>query len=970
HALLGVALGAAVMLGPLRGHDPAVGRTAAIAVLMATWWVLEVVPLYVTALLPLVLFPLAGVDTLPGVAVAYGNPTIFLFLGGFILALGLQRSGLHRRVALAIVATIGSRPGRLVLGFMLASALLSMWISNTAAVLVLMPIALSVLDEAREHGVEGDDLGPLGTAMMLGIAYAADIGGMATPIGTPPNLVLIELLPRIFPGAPPLDFGSWMAMGLPMSALFLLGGYHLLSRRLFRLREGPLLAGSDVLRRAQRALGPARRDEWWSGGVFVATALLWMTGSGLRLGTWLTLPGWRSLPGLAEVGDASVAVAGAVAVMGAGIAIGLAPAQLQRERPCAHVADGVDEVWTRQAPAQIARAFEATELPHASQAAADVQRTLDAYAEQWRAAREAACTATLVDGTQSGATMDLRVACLEPRRLHLAALVEAFEDADAAVVDNAAVAARSLPRITDCDDERVLAQLPPTPSDPAQRERVDRLRERLAALTAARRAGQLKAALTLGQELRGPVAALGYAPVEAELELELGMIHAALGHHAQAEEHLRATLVAAARGRYEQVRGDAWLELARELGVGQKRFEAGEEAARAAEASLAGRGEDPATSERLLLVQADLALARDDVRRAEALLRDLLSRDDVVTERHELLAQLGTVAESSFDAAQLLREALQLRREALGPRHPRVADVQLALSKRLADHAKYDEAMAMAVQAHEIRRPLFEHDSVAVAATISAQAYVEARRGRTAEATRLFERAVEMIRNDPDHVEFDLATMLSNIGVMYSRLGRQAEARQLYEQVIEIYERTDPEHPRLLLPLLNMAAAYIREGATEPAIEWSERAVARMLLDARSTYPLVQVELDVAELYMDAGRLEPARAYLERAERRLEELEGDRQSRRFHRSLGVRARLQLLEGRPDAAAGSAAESIRRYEQDVLSARDGPDLAQIRFVYAQALLAQGHRDEAIAQAHAAVPGLAGPLLERARTQVET
>ncbi len=310
---LGVAVAAAVMLGgPFDGHDPAVGRTAAIATLMALWWVFEVVPLYVTALLPLVLFPLASVDTLPGVAVAYGKPTIFLFLGGFVLALGLQRSGLHRRVALAIVTTVGSQPRRLVLGFMLASALLSMWISNTASVLVLLPIALSVLGEAGEQGVSSDQLGPLATAMMLGIAYAADIGGMATPIGTPPNLVLLELLPRLFPGAPPIDFGAWLVMGLPLSAAFLASGYWLLSRRLLTLGEDPLIEGDDALHRARRALGPVRRDEWYSGGVFAATAVLWMTGAGLQLGSAVSIPGWRDIPGLSGLGDPSVAIAGAV----------------------------------------------------------------------------------------------------------------------------------------------------------------------------------------------------------------------------------------------------------------------------------------------------------------------------------------------------------------------------------------------------------------------------------------------------------------------------------------------------------------------------------------------------------------------------------------------------------------------------------------------------------------------------------
>ncbi len=663
-------------------------------------------------------------------------------------------------------------------------------------------------------------------------------------------------------------------------------------------------------------------------------------------------------------------VVAAAAVMGAGIAIGLAPGQLQREGPCAHVTEGIDTAWNPQASASVARAFEATALPHAVQAASDVQQTLDRYADQWRGAREAACVATLVDGTQSGASMDLRVACLEQRRVHLRALVETLESADAAVVDNAAVAARSLPRIAQCDDERVLALLPPIPNDPEQRERVGELRERLAAVTAARQAGQFRTALELGERLQQRVSTLDYAPVVAEHELELGTIHARLGHHAKAEEHLRATLVAATRGRYEIVRGEAWFELARELSVGQKRFQAGEEAVRAAEASLAGRGEDPTTHERLLLLKADLARSRDDALRVESLLSGLLDRDDLVIERHELLAQLGAAAQLSGRATVLLDEALTLRIESLGPTHPRVADIQLLLSRSLADSEKFDEATAMAQRAYDIRTRLFEHDSVALAETISAKAYVEANLSHSEQAARLFEQAAEMIRNDPDHVDFDLAGAISNTGVMYSRLGRHAEARRLHEQAFEIYERADPDHPRLLLPLINTAAAYRREGVTDRAIEWTERAIAWMLQDPRPSYTTIDLELDVSELHMDAGRLDDARVYLERAEMRLEHMKGTRDTRNFHRPWQLRARLQLLEGRPDVALESIQESIRLYVSAKVSRREEPDLAWARFIYAQVLFAHGHQEEATEQAHAAVAGMVGDGLAWQRAKVIT
>lgn len=302
-AILGVAVGAA-LLGAGLDRDAAI--TAGIAVVMATAWVSEVVPIPVTSLFPIVLFPAFGIAGAKEVAASYGKPTIYLFLGGFLLALGLQRCGLHRRIALRIVAAIGSRPSRLVLGFMLSSALLSMWISNTASVLVMMPIGLAVLEQAKDAGVDRKTVMRLGTAMMLGIAYAADIGGMATPIGTPPNLVLLELHGSLVPGADELGFGQWMVMGLPLAALFLSSGWFVLML-LFRFERKALFGGGEVVNASLRALGPIRRDELVCGGVFALTAIAWMTGSDLRLGE-LTITGWRNGLGLEGVGDASVAV--------------------------------------------------------------------------------------------------------------------------------------------------------------------------------------------------------------------------------------------------------------------------------------------------------------------------------------------------------------------------------------------------------------------------------------------------------------------------------------------------------------------------------------------------------------------------------------------------------------------------------------------------------------------------------------
>ena len=176
------------------GMPPQAALMAGLAMLMAVCWVTEVVPIPVTSLFPLALFPIFGVAELNEVGVNYGKPVIFLFLGGFLLALGLQRSNVHRRIALRIIDQVGSQPSRLILGFMLATALLSMWISNTATVLVMLPIAMALLTETAQNDIEPALQKRFGLALMLGIAYSADIGGMATPVGTPPNLVFLELV--------------------------------------------------------------------------------------------------------------------------------------------------------------------------------------------------------------------------------------------------------------------------------------------------------------------------------------------------------------------------------------------------------------------------------------------------------------------------------------------------------------------------------------------------------------------------------------------------------------------------------------------------------------------------------------------------------------------------------------------------------------------------------------------------------
>ena len=253
------------------GLSPDGWRTAAVAFLMATWWVTEAIPIPATALLPLALFPTLGVIDMTTAATPYAHDLVFLFIGGFLVALAMQRWGLHRRIALAIVARVGTSPRRLVLGFMLASAFLSMWISNTATTAMMLPIALAVGELFRQQ----DRRGPyeFGICLMLGVAYAATIGGVATLIGTPPNMIFAGQVETLI--GEEVGYLDWMLVGAPISAVFLPIGWLLLTRWLYP--PGDLRGdAAEVLREERHKLGPITRGEAIVAVVFVCMALGWI----------------------------------------------------------------------------------------------------------------------------------------------------------------------------------------------------------------------------------------------------------------------------------------------------------------------------------------------------------------------------------------------------------------------------------------------------------------------------------------------------------------------------------------------------------------------------------------------------------------------------------------------------------------------------------------------------------------------
>ncbi|MEX0936406.1 MAG: SLC13 family permease [Pirellulales bacterium] len=284
----------------LEPSQPMLNPMAAVAAWMAIWWISEALPLAATALLPLVLFPLLKIPPGHQIALRYGHPLLFLFLGGFLLAIAIEQSGLHRRFALSIVAAVGDNPRRITLGFMLATASLSMWLSNTATTLMVLPIALSVLSQAPSSGSDEARTRQFGVALLLAVAYSASIGGIATLIGTPPNVAFKAIFEDYFPGEPAITFGGWMVFAFPFSAALLAVAWWLLTFVVFAVDARPLLGGSEVVRQQLFDLGPMRPAERRMLTIFVATAVLWI----LRepVASW----GWAPWLGLDRLDDGTV----------------------------------------------------------------------------------------------------------------------------------------------------------------------------------------------------------------------------------------------------------------------------------------------------------------------------------------------------------------------------------------------------------------------------------------------------------------------------------------------------------------------------------------------------------------------------------------------------------------------------------------------------------------------------------------
>ncbi|WP_027723232.1 SLC13 family permease [Maridesulfovibrio zosterae] len=264
------------------GMEPNAWKVAAVTALMAIWWITEAIPIPATSLIPIALFPLLGVMKSAAACSPYANHLIYLFMGGFFLAVTMERWNLHRRIALHTIKTVGTSPGRMILGFMIATGFLSMWVSNTATTMMMVPIGLAVIQQAT--GFDSKDLracatsGPesnFGKCLMLGIAYAASMGGVGTIIGTPPNTVMVGMVDKMY--GVQIGFGQWMVYGVPLAVIMIGVSWWILTQILFPAKGLELAGGEAIIDSEIAKLGPMSKEEKYIVIVGCFVAAFWLS---------------------------------------------------------------------------------------------------------------------------------------------------------------------------------------------------------------------------------------------------------------------------------------------------------------------------------------------------------------------------------------------------------------------------------------------------------------------------------------------------------------------------------------------------------------------------------------------------------------------------------------------------------------------------------------------------------------------
>ncbi len=291
---LGPLLFIAILLTSPESMSPAAVVVAGVTIWMAVWWICEAIPISATALLPIVLFPAFGAMEVADVTAQYGHHIIFLMLGGFFIAIAMEKWNLHKRIALFVVHTIGIGPRRIIAGFMIATAFLSAWISNTSTAMVMMPIGTAVIASISAKKSDSN----FNVALMLSIAYAASIGGMATLVGTPPNLIFAGVYQSMF--GVQVNFFEWAYFGFPLASVMLVITWFYLTHIGYRIQKDEIPGSGEVIKAEMARQGKITREEKHVLMVFALVALLWMS-RGLLWGKYLP-----------QITDASIAITGAL----------------------------------------------------------------------------------------------------------------------------------------------------------------------------------------------------------------------------------------------------------------------------------------------------------------------------------------------------------------------------------------------------------------------------------------------------------------------------------------------------------------------------------------------------------------------------------------------------------------------------------------------------------------------------------
>ncbi len=276
-----------LLITPPEGMSEAAMKVAAITVLMAIWWITEAVPIPATSLLPILLYPMFDVLPVGDVTSSYADPTIYLFIGGFFVAVTMERWNLHRRIALYTIKAVGTSPAKMTLGFMVATAFISMWVSNTATAMMMVPIGLAVIAQVTGiatqqllSGSVGKKEQNFGKGLMLAIAYAASIGGVATLIGPPPNTIMRAMMEKTY--GQTITFSDWMLFGLPMTIVMIALTWVLIVKFLFKTGDLQLSKGGDVIDREIKDMGKITKEEIIVLAVFLLVGFLWVLSPTLK----------------------------------------------------------------------------------------------------------------------------------------------------------------------------------------------------------------------------------------------------------------------------------------------------------------------------------------------------------------------------------------------------------------------------------------------------------------------------------------------------------------------------------------------------------------------------------------------------------------------------------------------------------------------------------------------------------------